>query len=86
MSHAGTLGTLVFSHGNGFPANTYRQLFSQWEAAGWRVRALPRFGHDPRYPVTSSWPHLREELLAFIAREAPPEEPLVLVGLNRPGF
>jgi len=86
MSSSGTLGTLVFSHGNGFPANTYRQLFRRWEAAGWRVRALPRFGHDPRYPVTSSWPHLREELQAFIAREAPPEEPLVLVGHSMGGY
>ena len=80
------LGTLVFSHGNGFPANTYRQLFGHWEAAGWRVRALSRFGHDARFAVTSNWPHLREELLAFIAREAPADERLVLVGHSMGGY
>lgn len=65
--------TLVFSHANGFPAGTYRQLFEPWQRAGWRVLALPRFGHDPQYPVTSNWPHLRQQLADFIQREAPGE-------------
>ncbi|OYU98640.1 MAG: alpha/beta hydrolase, partial [Burkholderiales bacterium PBB5] len=63
--------TLVFSHANGFPAGTYRQLFERWQAAGWRVLAVPQFGHDPRYPVTSNWPRLRDQLLDFIAHQAP---------------
>ena len=45
--------TLVFSHANGYPAGTYRQLFKIWRDAGWRVLAVDKFGHDPRYPVTS---------------------------------
>ncbi|MFM7505218.1 MAG: hypothetical protein ACKO3M_01400, partial [Rubrivivax sp.] len=48
--------TIVFSHANGFPAGTYRVLFEAWQAAGWRVLALPRLGHDERFPVTSGWP------------------------------
>jgi len=63
--------TLVFSHANGFPAGTYRQLFALWRAAGWRVLAVPQFGHDPRYPVTSNWPRLRDQLIDFIDAEAP---------------
>lgn len=63
--------TLVFSHANGFPAGTYRQLFALWRAAGWRVLAVPQFGHDPRYPVTSNWPRLRDQLIDFIEAEAP---------------
>ena len=63
--------TLVFSHANGFPAGTYTQLFKQWRAAGWRVLAVDKFGHDPRYPVSSNWPKLRDQLLDFIAAEAP---------------
>jgi pimeloyl-ACP methyl ester carboxylesterase len=63
--------TIVFSHANGFPAGTYRQLFALWRAAGWRVKALAQFGHDPRYPVTSNWPRLRDQLIDFIAAEAP---------------
>lgn len=63
--------TLVFSHANGYPAGTYRQLFTLWRAAGWRVLAVDRFGHDPRYPVTSNWPRLRDQLIDFIADRAP---------------
>lgn len=57
---------IVFSHGNGFPAGTYRLLFDAWRAAGHEVHAIERLGHDPRFPVTSNWPHLRDELVAFI--------------------
>lgn len=77
--------TIVFSHANGFPAGTYRQLFEPWHAAGWRVLAVPRFGHDPQYPVTSNWPHLRNQLLDFITREAP-GGPVALVGHSLGGY
>ena len=66
-----TRPTLVFSHANGFPAGTYRQLFAIWRAAGWRVLAVEQFGHDPAYPVTSNWPRLRDQLVDFIDAEAP---------------
>jgi pimeloyl-ACP methyl ester carboxylesterase len=77
--------TLVFSHANGFPAGTYRLLFDAWRAAGWRVLALPKFGHDPAYPVTSNWPHSRDELIHFIEREAPGEA-VQLVGHSLGGY
>ena len=64
------LGSIVFSHANGFPAGTYRVLFESWRAAGWRVLALPRIGHDPNYPVSGNWPHLRDELLASMMTAA----------------
>lgn len=79
-----TRGTIVFSHANGFPAGTYRVLFKQWQAAGYRVRAIEKFGHDPRYPVTSNWPHLRDQLIHFIEAEA--EGPAWLVGHSLGGF
>jgi len=63
--------TLVFSHANGFPAGTYRQLFAIWRAAGWRVLAIEQVGHDPAYPVTSNWPRLRDQLIDFIDARAP---------------
>ncbi|MCK6424091.1 MAG: alpha/beta hydrolase [Burkholderiaceae bacterium] len=77
--------TLVFSHANGFPAGTYRVLFERWRAAGWRVEAVEKFGHDPRWPVSSNWPRLREELAHFIDAlklDGPP----VLVGHSLGGF
>jgi len=78
-------GTIVFSHANGFPAGTYRLLFDAWRQAGRRVLALPQFGHDPRYPVSSNWPRVREELIDFVAREAP-DERVHLVGHSLGGY
>ena len=75
---------IVFSHANGFPAGTYRLLFEAWRAAGYKVHALEKFGHDPRYPVTSNWPHLRDELIHFIEREV--REPVYLVGHSLGGL
>ena len=54
---------LVFSHGNSFPGGTYSQLFRVWREAGYTVHAIDKFGHDPRYPVSSNWPQLRQQLL-----------------------
>jgi pimeloyl-ACP methyl ester carboxylesterase len=76
--------TIVFSHANGFPAGTYRALFRIWRRAGYRVRALAQFGHDERFPVTSNWPHLREELIEFIDHEA--GAPVWLVGHSMGGY
>jgi pimeloyl-ACP methyl ester carboxylesterase len=66
-------GTLVFSHANSYPAPTYRRLFQAWEAAGWRVLAKEKFGHDPAWPVVSGWRPSRDELLAFVDQHAPGE-------------
>jgi pimeloyl-ACP methyl ester carboxylesterase len=79
-------GTLVFSHANGFPAGTYRRLFERWQAAGWRVLALERFGHDPAYPVTSNWPHLRDQLIALVDSQVQRGGPVFLVGHSLGGY
>ena len=75
---------IVFSHANGFPAGTYRALFETWRAAGFEVHAPSKFGHDPRFPVTSNWPHLRDELTHFIDHEV--DEPAFLVGHSMGGY
>lgn len=75
---------IVFAHANGFPAGTYRLLFEAWRAAGFEVHALPKFGHDPRFPVSSNWPHLRDELTHFI--DASAKGPAYLVGHSLGGF
>jgi pimeloyl-ACP methyl ester carboxylesterase len=62
---------IVFSHANGFPSGTYRLLFEAWREAGFAVHAIDKYGHDPRYPVTSDWPHLREQLIHFIEHRVP---------------
>jgi pimeloyl-ACP methyl ester carboxylesterase len=85
LSRSQPKGTIVFSHANGFPAGTYRLIFEAWRKAGWRVIALDKFGHDPAYPVRSNWSSSRDELLAFIEREAPGEK-VHLVGHSLGGF
>jgi pimeloyl-ACP methyl ester carboxylesterase len=77
--------TLVFAHANGFPAGTYRRLFDAWRAAGWTVLAPEKFGHDPRYPVSSNWPHLRDELIDFVRIHAA-ARPVHLVGHSLGGY
>jgi pimeloyl-ACP methyl ester carboxylesterase len=76
--------TIVFSHANGFPAGTYRTLFESWRAAGFAVHAIEKYGHDPRYPVTSNWPHLRAQLIDFLEREV--GTPAFLVGHSLGGY
>lgn len=78
-------GTIVFGHANGFPAGTYRILFEAWRAAGWRVVAPERLGHDPAFPVRSNWSPTRDELIGFIQREAPGER-VHLVGHSLGGI
>ena len=63
------MSLIVFSHANSFPASTYRVLFKSLRARGHTVRAIEKFGHDPRYPVTSNWPHLVRQLADFAAPE-----------------
>jgi pimeloyl-ACP methyl ester carboxylesterase len=81
---AGALPAIVFSHANSFPAGTYRMIFEAWRAAGFEVHAIEKYGHDPRFPVTSNWPHLRAELIDFIEREV--ALPAYLVGHSLGGF
>ncbi|MES2939111.1 MAG: alpha/beta hydrolase [Pseudomonadota bacterium] len=81
------MSTLVFSHGNSFPAATYGALFRNLRSRGYTVKAVEKFGHDPKYPVTDNWPHLVQQLHDFAAREADKAGgPVVLVGHSLGGF
>lgn len=62
-------GHIVFSHANSFPAGVYGVLFEIWRKRGYQVHAVEKFGHDAARPVTSNWPHLRDELIDFIDAE-----------------
>jgi len=78
---------VIFSHGNSFPGGTYTQVLDGLRAQGSEVRAIDRFGHDPRYPVTSNWPHLVQQLADFVVQAAQDHEgPLFLVGHSLGGF
>lgn len=78
---------VLFSHGNSFPGGTYNMLLRSLRARGYQVRAVDQFGHDPRFPVTSNWPHLVKQLADFAQREVQPHHrPLYLVGHSMGGF
>jgi len=76
---------IVFSHGNSFPACTYRVMLDAIRARGFRVEAISKFGHDPRYPVTDNWPHLVQQLTDFASPLAK-DEPVFLVGHSLGGI
>ncbi|ABE45249.1 alpha/beta hydrolase [Polaromonas sp. JS666] len=78
---------VIFSHGNSFPASTYSVLFKSLKARGFQVKAIEKFGHDPRYPVTSNWPHLVQQLADFTSQEVEKSgQPAFLVGHSLGGF
>jgi pimeloyl-ACP methyl ester carboxylesterase len=78
---------IIFSHANSFGASTYGVLFNALKARGFAVRAVEQYGHDPRYPVTSNWPHLVQQLIDFAQAEAQrTAAPVWLVGHSLGGF
>ena len=78
---------VIFSHGNSFPASTYRLVFQSLEARGFTVRAIEKFGHDPAYPVTSNWPHLVQQLADFTEQQVKEcGQAAFLVGHSLGGF
>ncbi|WP_342129022.1 alpha/beta hydrolase [Hydrogenophaga sp. OTU3427] len=78
---------IVFSHANSFPAGTYSLLFRSLRARGFAVKAVEKFGHDPRYPVSSNWPHLVQQLADFAGPEIEKHRgPVFLVGHSLGGF
>jgi pimeloyl-ACP methyl ester carboxylesterase len=78
---------IVFSHANSFPASTYRVLFDELRRRGFTVRALEKFGHDPRYPVSNNWSHLVQQLSDFVKAQTDLlGAPVFLVGHSLGGF
>lgn len=78
---------IVFSHGNSFPASTYRIMLDRLRERGFALHAIEKFGHDPAYPVTNNWPNLVRQLADFtrpIVDDA--TEPVFFVGHSLGGF
>jgi pimeloyl-ACP methyl ester carboxylesterase len=81
------MALIVFSHANSFGASTYRVLFDHLQTRGFTVRAIERFGHDPRYPVSNNWTHLVQQLIDFTLEQVQQQgEPAWLVGHSFGGF
>jgi pimeloyl-ACP methyl ester carboxylesterase len=73
---------LHFTHGNSFPAGTYRQFLDHLRE-DFDVRALDMHGHDPAYPVSDGWPALVEELIEQLTHYP---QPAILVGHSLGGM
>ena len=69
----------------------YRTIFAEL-GDDYEIRALERFGHDPRYPVTQDWPHLVEQLLAQVEhcdqsrKQGQERRPVWLIGHSLGGY
>lgn len=86
MSPVSSPPLIVFSHGNSFPASTYGVVLDALRQRGFRVVAIEKFGHDPRYPVSNNWPHLVAQLSDFVAAHCQTNGPVFLVGHSLGGF
>ncbi|MEZ5504832.1 MAG: alpha/beta hydrolase [Gammaproteobacteria bacterium] len=64
------------AHANGIPGATYQPIIQRLQPH--QGIAIPRFGHDPRFPVTHNWQALADELITYL--EANAAEPVVGVG------
>jgi len=73
---------LHFTHGNSYPAGTYRQLLDALRA-DYDVRSVDMHGHDPAFPVTDNWRLLVDELIAQLEIYG---EPAILVGHSLGGM
>jgi pimeloyl-ACP methyl ester carboxylesterase len=81
------MSLIIFSHGNSFPASTYNQMTTALKKRGFTVKAIEKFGHDARYPVTNNWPHLVQQLTDFSHHEIQKTgEPAYLVGHSLGGL
>jgi len=81
------LPQIIFSHANSFPASTYRVLFTELRRRGFKVKAIEKFGHDPRYPVSNNWAGLVQQLADFAKAETDKADaPAFLVGHSLGGF
>ena len=78
---------IVFSHANSFGASTYGVLFKSLRSRGFTVKAVDKYGHDPKYPVSNNWPNLVQNLHDFAEREVQKAgQPAYLVGHSLGGF
>jgi pimeloyl-ACP methyl ester carboxylesterase len=77
---------IIFSHGNSFPAGTYKVMLDNLRQRGFQVGAVEMFGHDPQYPATNNWPHLVQQLADFAKAQQGEGEPAFLVGHSLGGI
>ena len=58
-----------FAHANGIPSKTYQKLFDQLQS-DYDIAYVTALGTDQRYPVTSGWANLRQQVIDNIVQHA----------------
>lgn len=71
-----------FSHGNSYPAGSYRQMLDHLRQ-DFEIGAIDMYGHHPRYPVSDGWPKLVEHLIHTLERY---DRPAILLGHSLGGM
>ncbi|WP_240615472.1 alpha/beta fold hydrolase [Alteromonas facilis] len=71
--------TLHFAHANGFPSGSYRKLFNAFPD-NYHVIAIEKMGHSSRFPVSNNWHSQADELVEYINKNTPENEPVYAVG------
>jgi len=62
-------------------------LFKHLRSRGFTVKAVEKFGHDPRYTITNNWPHITQQLADFVAPVVEKAgAPVFLVGHSLGGY
>lgn len=74
---------LHFSHGNGFPTETYRK-FLAFLRDDFQIGYINMHGHNPDYPVTDNWDELVAELLIYLEENY--HQPIIAVGHSLGGI
>lgn len=66
-----------FAHANGFPAGSYKKLFS-FLSKGLKPVAIEKLGHNPAFPITRNWQGQVDEVCDYLANEV--KQPVFGVG------
>lgn len=66
-----------FAHANGFPAKTYKKFFS-YLSDDFKIGYLEKHAHNPKFPITNNWKHLKEELKLEIEKRY--DQPIIGMG------
>lgn len=70
---------IAFSHANGFPAGSYKTLFS-YLPEDMQVVAVEKYGHNPKSLVNHNWQAQVEELIAYVESQQVEGKKVICVG------
>lgn len=68
-----------FSHGNGFPAETYHQIIKGLRGQkDVKLGYISCLGHNPQYPVINNWENMVDEVIDYLIKNY--DEQVIAIG------